>query len=140
MTWCGVLAGWVLTLRAQKFFLKMRFFFFFGFSEGLQNFPKNLVRRTRPFFARYFFIFMNKNRLTKKAYAEEIKKERKNSWAKQTKKTLKLYGLKKYWESQFPPARQSKWNNIVENSIKKKEEQSWNLERRRKQTKLETYN
>ena len=85
-------------------------------------------------------IFMKKNRLTKIAYLEELKKERKNSWAKQSRETLKFYGLEKYWKNQLPPVRESKWNCLVENSIKKKEEQAWNSERKKKNAKLETYN
>ena len=75
---------------------------------------------------------MKKNRLTKISYMDEIKKERKNTWAKQTKKTLKLYGFEKYWKNQFPPTRESNWNNIVETRIKEKEEQLWNQERKKK--------
>ena len=119
--------------KVMRFILKLKGNTNLTFMQGELNWL-TLKGRRDMLRLRYWrkIISMKKNRLTKIAYSEEIKKERKISWAKQTKKILKMYGLEKYWKNQLPPIRESNWNKIVESSIKKKEEQSWNLERKKK--------
>ena len=58
-------------------------------------------------------ILMEKTRTTKIAYQEEIKKGRSNSWAQQTKQTLKKYEMEKYWRQQLPLIKEEEWNTLV---------------------------
>ena len=93
----------------MRFILKVKGRTNISFMQGELNWI-SLKGRRDMLQIRYWsqILLMNKTRTTKIAYQEEIKKERKNSWAKQTREILKFYGLEKFWKNQLPPVRQSK--------------------------------
>merc|ERR1712141_674441 len=107
--------------KVMRFILKVKGRTNISFMNGELNWL-SLSGRRNMMRLRYWrkIILMKKTRSTKRAYQEEIKRGRINSWAHQTKRTLKKYNMEKYWKQQLPilTEEEALWNNTRLNSSK----------------------